>query len=42
LDDKKYRLQINAASVDDINNTKGRRVNFTKLSNSAKFDSVIG
>lgn len=42
LDDRKYRLQINAASVDDINKVKGRRVNFTKLSNKARFDSGLG
>ena len=42
IDDKKYRLQINAASVDDIDKVKGRRVSFTKLSNKAKFDSGQG
>ncbi|WP_141719696.1 SdrD B-like domain-containing protein [Roseivirga misakiensis] len=42
INNKKYRLQINAASVDNIDKIKGRRVSFTKLSNKAKFDSGKG
>lgn len=41
-DSKKYRLQIQAASTDDENKAKGRRVNFTKLTSLASFDSGFG
>ena len=41
-DSKKFRLQIQASSTDDKNRAKGRRVNFTKLTSQAKFDSGFG
>lgn len=42
LDSKKYRLQIQASSTDDKSRAKGRRVNFTKLTSLARFDSGFG
>ena len=42
VDKQKFRLQISGVSTEERSRAKGRRVNFTKLTNTARFKSENG